>query len=57
MVTFSEEKFPPFNVGDTITLLVPTVDRGPLDFNNTFVVIPQLKNDVYQVGRNKGFIK
>ena len=47
MVTFSQEKFPPLSVGDTITLSVPTVDRGPLDFNDIFGVITQFKNDVY----------
>ena len=56
MVTFSEEKFPLLSVGDIITLSVPTVDRGPLDFNNIFGVVTQFKNDVYQVGMKEGLI-
>ena len=48
MMFFSEEKFQSLTFGDTITLSVPTVDRGLLDFNNIFGVITQFKNNVYQ---------
>ena len=54
---FSEEKFPPLSVGDTITLSVPTVNPGPLDSNNIFGALTQFKNDVYRVRTKKGFIK
>ena len=47
MIIFSEERFPPLSVGDTIKLSVPTIDQGPLDFNNIFGVITQFKNNVY----------
>jgi hypothetical protein len=39
MVTCSSITFPPLQINDTITLSVPTVDRGPLDFNNIFGVV------------------
>ena len=50
MIIFSEEKFPPLTVGDTITLSVPTVNGGPLYFNNIFGGIRQFNNNVCRVG-------
>ena len=57
MIIFSEEKFPPLSVGDTITLFVPAVDRVPLDFNYIFDVITQFENNVNRVGRMEGLIE
>lgn len=57
MKTFSEENFQVLNTGDCITLSVPTVDRGPLDFNNICGVITCIKNDLYQVGTKDGLVK
>ena len=39
-------KLPLLKVGTTVTLNVPTVDRGPLDFPNIVGVIINYKNDV-----------
>ncbi|XP_043462868.1 KRAB-A domain-containing protein 2-like [Leptopilina heterotoma] len=57
MVTFSEATFPALNIGDSISLAVPTVDRGPLDFSNILGVITDLKNNVYQISTKHGIIK
>ncbi|CAL1672264.1 unnamed protein product [Lasius platythorax] len=57
MVTCSSITFPPLQINDNITLSVPTVDRGPLDFNNILGVVTDTKNDVYQIGTKDGILK
>ncbi|XP_043467654.1 uncharacterized protein LOC122501927 [Leptopilina heterotoma] len=56
MVTFSQELFPPLSIGDCVTMSVPSVDRGPLDFNKIFGVVTDFRNGVYQVGTKSGII-
>lgn len=57
METFSEEAFPPLKIGDSVTVSVPTVDRGPLDFPNIHAVVLKIENGVFQVGTKNGTIK
>lgn len=57
MRTFSKTLFPPILVGECVTLSVTTLHRDPLDSNNIFAVITDVKNDVYQVGTKHGLIK
>ncbi|XP_051167419.1 uncharacterized protein LOC127285448 [Leptopilina boulardi] len=56
MVTFSQELFPPLSIGDCVTITIPSVDRGPLDFGKIFGIITDFKNGVYQVGTENGVI-
>lgn len=57
MTTFSEVQFPALSIGDSITVVVPSVDRGPLDFKNIFGVITEFTNGVYQIGTKNGYLK
>lgn len=57
MVSVSTAKFPPLEIGDSITLSVPSVDKGPLDFRNILGIIVDKKNDLYQVGTEAGILK
>lgn len=57
MINVTGSKFPPLSKGATITLAIPSVDRGPLDFRNLTGVIMDCRNSVYQVGTTHGVIK
>lgn len=57
MVTFTEKRFPPLQIGDEVTLAIPLVDRGPLDFQNISGVVINFANDVYQIGTLHGVLK
>lgn len=57
MKTFSEEAFPPLRIGDSVTVSVPSVDRGPLDFPNIHAVVLSIKNGAFQVGTKNGLSK
>ncbi|XP_033222420.1 uncharacterized protein LOC117176314 [Belonocnema kinseyi] len=57
MKTFSDENCAPVNVGDSIRLFVPAVDRGLLDFSNIFRIVTRLENSVYQIGTKDGLLK
>lgn len=56
MITFSEKTFQPLVIGDSIPLLVPTVDRGPLDFNKILGVVTDTQNGGYKIGTRDGLI-
>lgn len=57
MITFSEELYPQLEIDDSITLSVPKVDRGPLDFSQIHGVIVNRENDIYQIGTEDCLIK
>lgn len=57
MANSSADRFVKIDEGDCISLTVPKVDRGPLDFGNILGVVMLIKNGVYQVGTSHGVIK
>ncbi|XP_051167782.1 uncharacterized protein LOC127285690 [Leptopilina boulardi] len=57
MITHSEDSFTALDKGDCITLSIPEVDRGPLDFLNIYGVIMNYENGVYQIGTKDGLLK
>lgn len=56
MLNFSTTAFPPLRIGETVTVAVPSVDQGPLDFPSIYGLIINVKNDSYQIGTNEGLI-
>jgi len=58
MKTKSLEKYVQnYDIGDTVMVPIPKVDRGPSDPPNLIGVILDRKNDVYQVGCKAGVLK
>jgi len=58
MKTRSQEKYVQhYDVGATVMVPVPKVDRSPSDTPNMLGVILARKNHVYQVGCNEGILK
>ena len=57
MKDVTRKHFSNLKVGDSVMLRVPKVDRGPTDSPNLICVILREKNDVFQVGCEKGIIK
>lgn len=57
MTKYSTAKFPPLFINDCITVSVPAVDRGPLDFQSIFGIVVDARNGVYQIGTKDGLIK
>lgn len=57
MKKYSDEKFLPMDVGDSVTVKVPSVDRGPLDWPTVGGIILEAKNGLYQIGTKDGVIK
>ena len=55
MISFLFNKFPALRKGDCVTIDVPDVDRGPLDFPTVYGNILAIENGVYQVGILKGW--
>jgi len=45
------------HIGDFVNLVVPKVDRGPLDSRNLIRKIADMKNNVYRVGTQYGILK
>ena len=58
MTKSSCDKFPPANVGDTIKLRVPDVDRGRCDPRNVLGVVTAVDGDkcLYKIGTKFGAI-
>ena len=57
MLNVTNADFPILQIGNNVTLHVPTVDRGPLDFPSITAVIMNIQNEVYQLGTVNGLIK
>ena len=56
MINYSSENHGSLEVGDFVTLYVPNVDRGPLDFPSICGVITKTKHGLYQIGTKEGII-
>ncbi|CAH4036853.1 unnamed protein product [Pieris brassicae] len=57
MIDNTAKKFKPLNVGSSVLINVPKVDRGPLDTKNIRGRIVDFRNGVYRVGTKTGTIK
>lgn len=57
MVDETARKLPRLNIGDSVFLNIPKIDRGPLDTKNITGKIVDMKNGVFQVGTANGIIK
>jgi len=57
MAENSAKLYKELKVGDQILLIVPKVDRGPLDTQNINGLVIDIRNGVYQVGIAVGIIK
>ena len=57
MTSSSNKRFVPLEIGDCVSLRVPDVDQGPLDFPNILGIILDKKDDLYQIGTKNGLVK
>lgn len=57
MKKYSDARFLQLVVGDVVTVSVPEVDRGPLDWPNVRGIVLETKNNLYKVGTKTGIIK
>lgn len=57
MKKYSDERFLPLDVGDPVTVKIPDVDRGPLDWPTVGGIVLQAKKGLYQIGTKHGVIK
>ena len=49
MLRTSERKFPPAQIGDTVRIKVPDVDRGRTDLRNVLAVVVKIEDsDFYK---------
>jgi len=56
MLRSSNQKFPPAQVGDTVRVRVPDIDRGRMDYQNILAVVMDVDNDFYKLGTQYGII-
>ncbi|KAJ8720572.1 hypothetical protein PYW08_006037 [Mythimna loreyi] len=56
MTAHSSKKFKNIDVGATVLVEVPRVDRGPLDSKNVVGKVIENKNELYKVGTSFGII-
>ncbi|GBP20845.1 SCAN domain-containing protein 3 [Eumeta japonica] len=57
MISHTAKKLPALDIGNSIFLNVPKIDRGPMDDKNMMGKIIDMRNGVYQVGTRFGVIK
>ncbi|KAL4704952.1 hypothetical protein ACJJTC_013409 [Scirpophaga incertulas] len=57
MITDTVKKLPVLNIGDSVFLNVPKIDRGPIDAKNISGKILDMRHGVYQIGTSNGTIK
>jgi len=53
MMTISNKKFTPLEVGITVKISIPDVDRARGSPRNLLVVITQVEDDLYKLGTYK----
>ena len=53
----SDIKFPPANVGDTVRVPVPDVDKGPGDARNILAVVLEETDGFYKLGTKDGVLR
>lgn len=51
MMTISNKKFSPLEVGTTVKVSIPDVDRARGSPRNLLAVITQIEDDLYKLGR------
>ncbi|XP_060861855.1 uncharacterized protein LOC132938880 [Metopolophium dirhodum] len=56
MLRSSNQKFPPAQVGDTVRVRIPDIDRGRMDYQNILAVVIVVDNDFYKLGTKYGII-
>lgn len=56
MTAHSTNKFKNIDVGATVLVEVPKVDRGPLDSKNVVGKVIEKRNELYKVGTSFGVI-
>ncbi|XP_060836281.1 KRAB-A domain-containing protein 2-like [Rhopalosiphum padi] len=56
MLRSSNQKFPSAQVGDTVRVRVPDIDRGRMDYQNILAVVMDVDNDFYKLGTKYGII-
>lgn len=56
MTAHSSKKFKNIDVGATVLVEVPRVDRGPLDSKNVVGKVIEKRNELYKVGTSFGVI-
>lgn len=57
MIDNTKKKMPNLEMGDSVIVSVPKVDRGPLDIKSIQGIIVDIRNGVYRVGTKNGTIK
>ncbi|XP_029348361.1 SCAN domain-containing protein 3-like [Acyrthosiphon pisum] len=57
MMTISNKKFSPLEVGTTVKVSIPDVDRARGSPRNLLAVITQVEDDLYKLGTENGIIK
>ncbi|KAK5648226.1 hypothetical protein RI129_003118 [Pyrocoelia pectoralis] len=57
MLNNTSKKFATLNLGENVRVIVPKIDRGPLDPKNIIGVVMNIENGVYKVGTKYGIIK
>ncbi|CAI6370936.1 unnamed protein product [Macrosiphum euphorbiae] len=57
MMTISNKKFTPLEVGTTVKVSIPDVDRARGSPRNLLAVITQVEDDLYKLGTENGIIK
>jgi hypothetical protein len=56
MLRSSNQKIPSAQVGDTVRVRVPNIDRGRMDYQNILAVVMDVDNDFYKLGTKYGII-
>lgn len=57
MKAASSEKFGEIDIGATILVDVPKIDRRPLDASNIIGKVIDKKNDLFKIGTSAGVLK
>ena len=57
MKNATDDRFAPLEINDCVTLQIPEVDRGPLDFPNILGIIVDKKHDLYQIATKDETVK
>ncbi|CAH1382882.1 unnamed protein product [Tenebrio molitor] len=58
MLRTSKRKFPPAQIGDTVRIQVPDVDRGRTDPRNVLAVVAGIEDsDFYRLANKHGILE
>lgn len=56
MLRSSNQKCPPAQVGDTVRVRVPDIDRARMDYQNILTIVMDVDNEFYKLGTKYGII-